>query len=169
MAENPSNNTESLTAPATAPAVAVTSQPASQPANQPNQPTIILAEDDLVLQDMYSERLKAEGFQVIVAQNGEEALAKVAEITPALMILDIMMPKMNGIDVLKELKSKDATKNIPVIVATALVQDMSELKKMLSPKDAYLIKSEVMPGDVIKLVKDKLSGSTAQTIKAETT
>ncbi|MDO8471750.1 MAG: response regulator [bacterium] len=118
--------------------------------------TILLAEDDHVLQTMYQERLKAEGFKVVLAVDGEQALAQVESAAPALIILDIMMPKMNGIDVLKKLKSSDKTKNIPVIVATALVQDMTELKKLLTTNDAYLIKSEVMPGDVVKLVHEKL-------------
>lgn len=118
--------------------------------------TILLAEDDVVLQDMYQERLKAEGFNVVLAKDGEEALKQVEESRPQLVILDVMMPKMNGIDVLKKMKSSEETKNIPVIIATALVNEMDQIKQLLGAKDAYLIKSEVMPGDIIALVKKKL-------------
>lgn len=172
------NPTPTASAPASVgPTPATTAAPAdsaqSQSQSQPSQAgsaqtgagkTILLAEDDHVLQAMYQERLKAEGFNVILAVDGEQALAQVEQTVPALIILDVMMPKMNGIDVLKKLKSSEKTKNIPVIVATALVQDMTELKKQLTANDAYLIKSEVMPGDVVKLVREKLSGSTAPTV-----
>jgi len=123
--------------------------------------TILLAEDDVVLQEMYKERLLAEGYSVDLAKDGLEALSKIASTTPDLMILDVMMPNLNGIDVLKKIKAQDKTKNIPIIVATALVQDMTEIKKMLGEQDSYLIKSEVMPGDVVKLVNQKLSGAPA--------
>lgn len=123
--------------------------------------TILLAEDDSVLANMYNERLKAEGYNVVNATDGEAALAKIREVKPQFIILDIMMPKMNGVDVLKEIKADEATKDIPVIIATALVQDMAEAKKLLGPKDTYLIKSEVMPGDIIEVVKSKLGGAAA--------
>ncbi len=118
--------------------------------------TILLAEDDIVLQDMYQERLKAEGFTVVLAQDGQQALDKITESKPQLIILDIMMPKMNGIDVLKKLKEDSDTKEIPVIISTALVTEMDQVKGLLGKNDSYLIKSEVMPGDIIALVKKKL-------------
>lgn len=124
--------------------------------------TILLAEDDVVLMEMYTERLKAEGFNVVQAQDGEAALQQIRELHPQFLILDIMMPKMNGIDVLKEVKADETTKNIPVAIATALVQDMTEVKKLLGPNDTYLIKSEVMPGDIIEIVKKRLGGATAE-------
>lgn len=127
--------------------------------------TILLAEDDAVLQDMYQERLAAAGYKVLTAGNGQAALKLMAE-KPDLVILDIMMPQLNGIDVLKKLKADEATKNIPLIVATALVQDMTELKTMLGEKDAYVIKSEVTPAEIIQLVRSKLEGGEAGTATA---
>lgn len=118
--------------------------------------TILLAEDDVVLQDMYQDRLKAEGFTVVLARDGQEALDQVNEAHPQLIILDVMMPKMNGIDVLKKLKEDSDTKDIPVIISTAMVTDMDQIKQLLGSKDSYLVKSEVMPGDIIALVKKKL-------------
>lgn len=129
--------------------------------------TILLAEDDVVLMEMYKERLRAEGYNVALAKDGEEALQLVEEAQPQLIILDIMMPKMNGVDVLKHLKQNEETKNIPVIIATALVQDMTEIKKWLGAHDTYLIKSEVMPGDIIEIVKKKLESAGAADDKAD--
>lgn len=120
--------------------------------------TILLAEDDLTLCEMYSERLKQEGFSVILAKDGEETLNQIREFSPAAVILDLMMPKINGIDVLKELKADPLTKDIPIIVVTALVQEIDTIKDLLGPRDAYLIKSEVMPGDIINHIKKIIEG-----------
>ncbi|MBU6389393.1 response regulator [Patescibacteria group bacterium] len=118
--------------------------------------TILLAEDDIILAELYTERLKQEGFNVIHASNGEDALKFVQDYHPSLIILDIMMPKMNGLDVLKALKEDDDTKNIPVIIVTALVQEIEKINKMMTQADAYIVKSEVLPGEIIEEVKKRL-------------
>ena len=92
--------------------------------------TILLAEDDIILAELYTERLKQEGFNVVHASNGEDALKLIDEVIPSLIILDIMMPKMNGLDVLKNLKENPDTKNIPVIIVTALVQEIEKINKI---------------------------------------
>ena len=118
--------------------------------------TILLAEDDAILSELYTERLKQEGFNVVHANNGEEALQFVGDYNPSLIILDIMMPKMNGLDVLKNLKENPATATIPVIVVTALVQEIEKLNKIMTQADAYIVKSEVLPGEIIEEVKKRL-------------
>ncbi|MEI6478287.1 MAG: response regulator [bacterium] len=118
--------------------------------------TILLAEDDIILAELYTERLKQEGFNVLHAADGEAALKFVKEDHPALVILDIMMPKMNGLDVLKQMKEDPATKNIPIIVVTALVQEIEKISKMMTQADAYIVKSEVLPGEIIEQVKKRL-------------
>ena len=118
--------------------------------------TILLAEDDLILAELYTDRLKQEGFNVVHASNGEDALKFVEENHPALIILDIMMPKMNGLDVLKNLKAHEDTANIPVIIVTALVQEIEKVNKMMNPADAYIVKSEVLPAEIIEEVKRRL-------------
>lgn len=115
--------------------------------------TILLAEDDLTLGEMYSERLRQEGFSVVHAKDGREALDLIETTRPSAIILDIMMPKMNGLDVLKTFKDNPEYKDIPVIIVTALVQEIERVKELLGPKDMYLIKSEVMPGDIIEHIK----------------
>jgi len=115
--------------------------------------SILLVDDDLTLREMYSERLKAEGFVVEMAKDGEEALAKAGEDHPNLILLDIMMPKINGLDALKRLKENPETKEIPVIVLTALIQDREKMESITRGADDYIVKSEMMPGEVIQKVK----------------
>lgn len=123
--------------------------------------TILLAEDDIILAELYTERLKQEGFTVIHAGNGEDALEFVKKYNPALIILDIMMPKMNGLDVLKSLKDNPETKDVPVIIVTALVQEIERINKMLTQADGYIIKSEVLPAEIIEEVKKRLGAGTS--------
>ena len=75
---------------------------------------------------------------------------------PDLIILDIMLPKMNGLDVLEKVKQNPALKNIPVIILTALIQDQARVKGLMSGADDYLVKSEIMPAEVIQKVKSSL-------------
>jgi DNA-binding response OmpR family regulator len=115
--------------------------------------SILLVDDDLTLRDMYQERLRAEGFAVDIAKDGEEALQKAADSLPNIILLDIMMPKINGLDVLKKLREQEKTKNIPVIILTALIQDREKMESVTRGADDYIVKSETMPGDVIAKVK----------------
>jgi len=117
---------------------------------------ILLVDDDLTLREMYEERLKAEGFNIIQATNGEEALQKAKETKPNIILLDIMMPKINGFDVLRELKSDAELQSIPVIILTALIQDVDRVQgKKLGAAD-YIVKSETMPGEVIVKIKNAI-------------
>ncbi|OGD57138.1 hypothetical protein A2V71_01745 [Candidatus Berkelbacteria bacterium RBG_13_40_8] len=121
-----------------------------------NGKVILLVDDDLTLREMYEERLKAEGFDIIQASNGEEAMKKAKENKPNIILLDIMMPKINGFDVLKDLKADPDLKEIPVIVLTALIQDVDRVQgKKLGAVD-YIVKSETMPGEVITKIKNAI-------------
>jgi two-component system, OmpR family, phosphate regulon response regulator PhoB len=124
---------------------------------QASSKTILLVDDDLTLREMYEERLKAEGFRIIQASNGEEALLKAKETKADVVLLDIMMPKINGFDVLKFLKTNNETKDIPVIILSALIQDVDRAEgKKLGAFD-YIVKSETMPGEVIAKIKAALA------------
>lgn len=117
---------------------------------------ILLVDDDLTLREMYEERLKAEGFEIVQASNGDEAIKKAREVKPNIILLDIMMPKINGFDVLKELKADAELKDVPVIVLTALIQDVDRVQgKKLGAVD-YIVKSETMPGEVIAKIKNAI-------------
>lgn len=117
---------------------------------------VLVVDDDLTLRELYAERLKQEGYAVIEAGDGDEAIKKAQEI-PSLIILDIMMPKTNGIDVMQKIRADEKTKNIPIVVLTALVQEIDKVKGIITSKDAYLIKSEQMPKDVIEKVNSILN------------
>ena len=117
---------------------------------------VLIADDDMTLHQMYVERLQAEGYNIMSAYDGEEALQKVAEKIPDIILLDIMMPKINGIDVMKKLRSEEKTANIPIILLTALVQEIGKIKELMKEYDGYLIKSEILPGDVVKTIECSL-------------
>jgi len=118
---------------------------------------IMIVDDDMTLRELYEERVKAEGYTIISASDGEEAFEKALKEKPDLILLDIMMPKINGIDVMKMLREKDETKDIPIIILTALIQEIDKVKDMMEPHDSYLIKSEIMPKDVVEKIKSSLA------------
>jgi CheY-like chemotaxis protein len=126
---------------------------------------ILLVEDDAILVEMYQAKFELEGHEVHIATNGEECLAILKEFKPELILLDILMPKLNGFHVLKEIKKQPDMRTIPVILLTNLGQaevDMNqELAKALGVND-YLIKSHHTPDEVVqKAVKVlKASGQT---------
>lgn len=118
---------------------------------------ILLVEDDTILVEMYQAKFELEGHDVKVATNGEDCLKVLEEFEPDLILLDILMPKLNGFHVLKEIKKQPNLRQIPVILLTNLGQaevDMNqELAKALGVND-YLIKSHHTPDEVVaKAVK----------------
>lgn len=121
---------------------------------------IMLAEDDQMLVEMYEAKFDMEGHEVVVATNGEECLNLLDGYTPDIILLDILMPKMNGFHVLKEIKKKPALRTVPVILLTNLGEaqvDMNqELARALGVTD-YLIKSHHTPDEVVDKVMVALS------------
>jgi CheY-like chemotaxis protein len=118
---------------------------------------ILLVEDDAILVEMYQAKFELEGHDVRIATNGEECLKTLETFSPELILLDILMPKLNGFHVLKEIKKQPDLRQIPVILLTNLGQaevDMNqELAKALGVND-YLIKSHHTPDEVVtKAVK----------------
>jgi len=114
---------------------------------------VLLVEDDEFLSELYATKLKLEGYDVILANDGEKGLRLAGEKTPDLILLDIIMPKKDGFEVLKGLKEKDTTKSIPVILLTNLSQK-DEVKKGLDLGAIdYLIKAHFMPSEVVKKIK----------------
>lgn len=110
---------------------------------------ILLVEDDLFIRDLYERTLSLSGFETILAIDGEEGIAKARSKKPDLILLDIMMPKKNGIDVLKDLKADSSTKDIPVFLLTNLGQE-SILKEAFSlGARGYLLKARMLPRDVV--------------------
>ena len=119
----------------------------------PKGTKILMVDDDKMLIDLYKERLELAGYQVEVSRDGEEGLAKIHQVKPDLVLLDIMMPKVNGYEALASIKSDPATKDIPVIILSALMRDINKSKAVESGADDYIIKSEAMPADVIQKIE----------------
>jgi len=118
---------------------------------------ILIVEDELVLLELLTGKLEFEGYTTISAKNGEEGLQKIRSERPDLVLMDIVMPKMTGFDVLREIAKDDSLKEIPIIIISNSGQP-SELEEAvkLGAKD-YLIKAEFNPQEVIEKMKKYLS------------
>lgn len=116
----------------------------------------MLVEDDKSLREIYSIRLVAEGYDIISAGDGEEALALAVQYKPELIISDVMMPKISGFDMLDILRSQPETSKIKVIMMTALSSDDQRQRGETLGAERYLIKSQVGIEDVINVVHEVL-------------
>lgn len=130
--------------------------PASEPGKHPQR--ILLVEDDDSLASVYVTRLQAEGFDVRRVADGEEALATARTYRPDLVVLDVMMPKVSGFDVLDILRNTPETANLKVIMLTALSQESDEERAKQLGADDYLVKSQVVITDVIERIRHHLGG-----------
>lgn len=129
-------------------------QPSTNP--QPHPKKILLVEDDDGLANVYQTRLQAEGFDVKRVPNGEDALAAAMAFRPDLVLLDVMMPKVSGFDVLDILRNTPETANIKVIMLTALSQESDKQRATSLGVDDYLVKSQVVIADVVERIKHNL-------------
>ncbi len=120
---------------------------------------ILLVEDDEALASVYKSRLELEGFDIVAVNNGELALAKAVEYKPDLILLDAMMPKITGFDVLDILRNTPETQNIKVIMLTALSQASDKARANKLGVDDYLVKSQVVIGDVVERIRYHLAKS----------
>jgi len=119
----------------------------------PHAKKILLVEDDDALANVYIMRLKGEGFEVRRVPNGEDALAAAKESKPDLILLDAMMPKVSGFDVLDILRNTPETANLKIIMLTALSQDTDKERDQGLGVDDYLVKSQVVISDVVDRIK----------------
>lgn len=117
---------------------------------------ILLVEDDTALAAVYKSRLELEGFDIREVNNGELALSAAVEYKPDLILLDAMMPKISGFDVLDILRNTPDTANVRIIMLTALSQPKDKERAESLGVDDYLVKSQVVIGDVVERVKHHL-------------
>lgn len=117
---------------------------------------ILLVEDDAALANVYKTRLEMEGFDVNHVGNGEEALTAAIQYHPDLIVLDVMMPKINGFDVLDLLRTRPETADMRVIMLTALSQAKDKERAEKLGADDYLVKSQVVISDVVARIKHHL-------------
>jgi CheY-like chemotaxis protein len=118
---------------------------------------ILLVEDDKSLREIYGVRLLAEGYDIVSAGDGEEALAMAIKDRPDLIVSDVMMPKISGFDMLDILRSTTETKNIKVIMMTALSSEEQRQRGVSLGADRYLVKSQVGIEDVVRSVHEVLA------------
>ncbi len=118
--------------------------------------TILIVEDDDNLAHVYQTRLEAEGFTIKRVSNGEAALATVVQVRPDLVLLDVMMPKISGFDVLDSLRQTPDLLQLKIIMLTALSQDSDRERAQSLGADDYLVKSQVVIADVVVRIKHHL-------------
>lgn len=114
---------------------------------------ILLVEDDVALSAVYKSRMELEGFEVREVNNGEDALSAAIDFKPDLVLLDAMMPKISGFDVLDILRNTPETANMRIIMLTALSQPKDKERAETLGVDDYLVKSQVVIGDVVERVR----------------
>jgi CheY-like chemotaxis protein len=126
--------------------------------------SILIVEDDPLMNRMYQKIFKFEKYDVHTASDGQEGLDKARTLKPTVMLLDIMMPKMNGLEVLDKLKSDPETKNIPVIMLTNLAGEKDAEHALLKGAVKYIIKSEHDPKQVVTMVKEIIAAHSRDTV-----
>ncbi|MFH1597442.1 MAG: response regulator [Patescibacteria group bacterium] len=122
----------------------------------PQQAKILLAEDDSALRQAVSDKLTREGFQVIEAKDGEEGLRLALAEKPDIILLDIIMPKMHGMEVLEKLRADQWGKTAKIILITNLADDYKVAKAAEMGVKDYLIKGDWKLGDVVNKIREKL-------------
>ena len=117
---------------------------------------ILMIEDDIFLRKIYRDKLQRSGFEFVEAINGEEGLNKVVSEKPDLVLLDIILPKKNGFDVLREVKDDKETSGIPVVILSNLGQEVDIKRGMALGANDYFVKTEVTLEEVVVRIKEWL-------------
>lgn len=117
---------------------------------------ILLVEDDPLLLKMYTKKFEVKGHQVETATNGVDGIAKVKSFKPDLMLMDVMMPKLNGIEALAQIKADPDTRQTPVIILTNLSTTDDAEAALSKGALKYLIKSDYTPAQIVELAEKVL-------------
>lgn len=117
---------------------------------------VLLVEDDVFLMDIYKKKFEMEGFKISVSDNGEKGLADIIKKKPDIVLLDILLPKLDGFAVLEKLKADKEVKNIPVILLTNLGQKDEVEKGLRLGAEDYMIKAHFKPSEIVDKVKKVL-------------
>lgn len=122
----------------------------------PTHKKILLVEDDKFLRDLFSKKLKSEDYEVVESFDGESGLIKAKEINPNLILLDLILPGIDGFNVLKKLKEEATLNQIPVIILSNLSQE-EDIKKALALGAAdFIIKANFTPSEIIEKIRKNL-------------
>lgn len=120
------------------------------------KPTVLIVEDDLSLQGLYTKKFSQSGYNVLQAEDGQAGLDQATEHIPDAILLDVMMPVMNGFEVLKRLKKDDRTKDIPVVILSNYGEMPNVTEGLMQGAVEYLIKVEHTPEEVLEIVNDAI-------------
>ena len=114
---------------------------------------ILLVEDDQMIVEMYKLRMEEEGFEVILTEKGSEAIELAKKEKPAIILLDIILPEIDGFSILQSIKSESATKKIPVILLTNLSQESDQQKGIKLGATGYFVKAQHTPAEIMNEIK----------------
>ncbi len=117
---------------------------------------ILLIEDDPFLIRMYKDKFVLEGFEVLIAEDGETGLKMATNETVNLIILDLLIPKLSGIELLKKLRETEIGKSLPVVVLTNLTEKGKQQEAMKLGVRDFLIKADLTPGELVVKIKKVL-------------
>jgi DNA-binding response OmpR family regulator len=119
---------------------------------------ILIVEDNVSIAKIWSVKLQKESFEVSLAKTGKEGLDLVRENKPDLILMDIMIPGIDGIEVFQQLRQNVETAGIPVLFLSSSVKDRSEIQRILDMgAEGFIIKSEISPGDLVARINDVLA------------
>ena len=121
-----------------------------------NAKKILIVDDEKLIVQVLTQKLQEAGFSTEAAFDGEEALSKVNQSKPDLILLDIIMPKLDGISMLKRLKADEKTKDIPVIILTNLYSDKKVVEAIKSGGTDYLIKVDYTLPEIVERITKRL-------------
>lgn len=125
---------------------------------------VLIIEDDPLMSRMYQKIFTFEKYEVVMAGDGQEGLDLARSEHPTLILLDVMMPKMNGFQVLEKLKADPGTKSVPVVMLTNLAGEQDAETALAKGAVKYIVKSEYEPKQVADMVKEILAGYTRNDI-----
>ena len=117
---------------------------------------VAIVEDDIAISQMYRIKFEVEGYEVDTAENGRIGLGLVESMQPDILLLDLMMPEMNGLEMLTELRSKEWGQNLRVIILTNMGQQEAPEELKTLNVDSFIVKAEMTPKQVTKFVKERL-------------
>jgi len=123
---------------------------------------ILIIEDDRYISKMYQLKLSLDGFDVVVADNGRIGVEKVKEFRPDIILTDILMPEMDGFDVIKAVKADEELKSTPILIMSNLGQEDHIQKGLELGALGYIVKSQYTPSKVVEKIKEILAGKFVQ-------
>ncbi len=121
-----------------------------------NQKTVLIIEDEKMIREILKKKIEGEGYRVETAEDGEEGVAKIKEVLPDLILLDIVMPKMDGFTVLEEMKKDENIINIPVIIVSNSGQPVEIDKVKSYGVKEWVVKTEFDPTEVVNKINEQI-------------